>query len=217
MTVLERAIGRSARWLLAGLVLTPVLLAVPPPHGSTFWIMVHLTALVVFGLVLTLALVGSLHAPWFVQLRPMPRLWASAASIVGLATGAVALVTLASSAALRLDPSLQFLQLLSALDIAWAAGATAVGAWLLGGRIVGWLAGGMVVGICIWSVATYLLAVGYTPEGGWLVDDAAMWRYILPFDMAAAIIALATLTLGVRRRAHEFDSGQPILQPSRQS
>jgi len=36
--------------------------------------------------------------------------------------------SLATSAALRYDPSLQFLQLLSSLDIAWAATALALGA-----------------------------------------------------------------------------------------
>ena len=67
-----------------------------------------------------------------------------------LVTGVVALVTLASSAALRFPPSMQFLQLLSAVDIAWAATALVVGAdraWgrtvaIIGGTILGALVGG---------------------------------------------------------------------------
>jgi signal transduction histidine kinase len=213
---MERAIGRSVRWLIAGLVGTPLLLAVPTPHGSTPWILFHLTVLVAFGLVVTMALVEELDTPWFTGLRPKTSILGSSVSLVVLATGAVALVTLASSAALRLDPSMQFLQLLSALDIAWVAGATAIGARLAAGRIAGWAAGGAIVVVCVWSVATYLNAVGYTPAGGWLVDGDAMWRYILPYDMAAAVIAIGTLTFGVRRRA-EADARQPMAQPSRQS
>ncbi|MEX0756701.1 MAG: hypothetical protein WD532_00865 [Acidimicrobiia bacterium] len=213
---MERAVGRSIRWLIAGLVGTPLLLALPTPHGSTLWILFHLTVLVAYGLVLTMALVEELDTPWFSGLSPQASLFGSAVSLVVLATGAVALVTLASSAALRLDPSMQFLQLLSALDIAWVAGATAIGARLAAGRIAGWAAGGMIVVVCVWSVATYLNAVGYTPAGGWLVDGDAMWRYILPYDMAAAVIAITTLTFGVRRRSGA-DARQAMAQPSRQS
>lgn len=217
MNGLERATARTIRWLLPGLIVTPFLLVTPPPHGSTPWILVHLTVLVTFGLILTMALFEELDTPWFDRLGRITRLLASAASLVALATGAVGLLTLASSAALRLDPSLQFLQLLSALDIVWAAGATALGARLLGGRRVGWLAGGAIVAICVWSVAAYLNAVGYTPTGGWLVDGNAMWRYILPYDMAAAAIAITTLVLGVRKRASVSRAAQPMAQPSRQS
>jgi len=117
---------------------------------------------------------------------------------VVMATGTVALVTLASSAALRLDPSLQFLQLLSALDIAWAAGATALGLHLAFGKKAGWTGGLFVVAICLWSVWKYLDVVGFTPSGGWKVDGDAMWSYILPYDMMAAAIAITSLFLGSR-------------------
>lgn len=214
--MIERAIGRSVRWLIAGLLVAPLLLAVTTPHGSTPWILFHLAVLVVYGLALTMSLAEELDTPWFRELRPKASLSASAVSLVVLATGAVALVTLASSAALRLDPSMQFLQLLSALDIAWAAGATAIGARLAGGPLAGWAAGGAIAAVCVWSMAAYLNAVGYTTAGGWLVDGDAMWRYILPYDMAAAVIAVTTLTFGVRSRA-KTNSGQAMAQPSRQS
>lgn len=203
MTGLERATVRSVRWLGVGLVVTPLLLALPAPHSSTLWISIHLIVLVMFGLALAMALVDLLDMPWFGRFAPRTAMLASAASLVALATGAVALVTLPSSAALRLDPSLQFLQLLSALDIAWAAGATAIGATLAWGRRAGWVAGVAIVAICVWSVVTYLEAVGYTPEGGWVVDGDAMWRYILPFDIAAAVMAITALVLGARRRERE--------------
>jgi hypothetical protein len=214
---LEQAITQSVRWLVAALLLTPLLLAVPTPHGSTPWILFHLSVIVTGGLVLTMSLGRLLQHPWFTALGPVRSLLGSAASIVVLVTGAVGIVTLASSAALRLDPSLQFLQLLSALDIAWVVGATAIGATLLRGKAVGWIAGTMMVAVCVWSVATYLVAVGYTPSGGWLVDGEAMWRYILPYDIAAAVIALTTLGFGVRARVLRTPTDQAIAQPSPQS
>lgn len=212
MTGMQRTIGTTVRWLLPTLLVSPVLLFVPTPHGQTGWILAHLGAVVTFGLILTMRLAPELKSPWFTMLRPSRSLLASATSIVALVTGAVALVTLASSAALRLAPSMQFLQLLSALDIAWAAGATALGVGLLTSRMGGWLAGAFIVGACLGSVAAYLINVGYEPDGGWLVDAAGMWRYILPFDITAVLVALTSLGLGVRRRADH-----PIAQPSLQS
>jgi hypothetical protein len=217
VSAFELAIIQAVRWMIAGLLLTPLLLAVPTPHGSTPWILFHLSVIVAGGLALTMTLGRYLRDPWFPALGPFRSLLASAASIVVLVTGAVGIVTLASSAALRLDPSLQFLQLLSALDIAWVVGATAIGATLLKERLIGWIAGMMMVAVCVWSVATYLARVGYTLSGGWLVDSEAMWRYILPYDIAAAVIAIITLGLGVRGEAMQTRADQAMAQPSRQS
>jgi hypothetical protein len=162
---LETALSRAVRWLIPALVLTPALLAVPAPGGSIGWVMVHLGAVVIFGLIMTLTLGDLLADPWFTGLELFARSVASAASLVMLPTGAVALITLASSAALRLDPSLQFLQLLSALDITWASATAALGLQMRAGRGAAWLAGSGVVAVCLWSVWRYLDVVGFTPEG----------------------------------------------------
>ena len=112
-------------------------LAVPSPDTSQLlaYTIVHLTALVVVGLLVASDLSRFLDDIWFAWLGAVGRRIASGAAAVALTVGVVALVTLPSSAALRLTPSLQFLQLLSALDIAWAAGATLIGArWLFKSR-----------------------------------------------------------------------------------
>ncbi len=117
---------------------------------------------------------------------------------MAVTTGLVGLVTLASSAALGYAPSLQFLQLLSALDIAWAAAALVLGVrWLLGD---GWaaVAGSLLAVVCIWSIWRYLDVVGFGPAGGWIASSDELWRYVLPFDIAAAIIALGALVAGLR-------------------
>jgi hypothetical protein len=195
---MERALMDAVRRLLPALAASGLLLAVPAPGGSLAWVMAHLASVVIFGLVLTMALSRYLAATWFSDLGAIAQRLAVAGSLVLFATGTVALVTLASSAALRLEPSLQFLQLLSALDIAWAAGATALGLGMLAGRAAGWLGGSVVVAICLWSVWRYLDVVGFTPAGGWLVDGRAMWTYILPYDMGAALIAVGSLIAGAR-------------------
>ena len=120
-------------------------------------------------------------------------------SLVVIITGTVGLVTLASSAALRLQPSLQFLQLLSALDIAWAAGAVVVGGYRLWSPPVARIAG-LVVGVaCVISIWNYLRLVGFTADGGWLLDGGQLLRLVIPFDMIVGAAAGAVLFLGTRR------------------
>lgn len=141
----------------------------------------------------------------------MARCFGAAAALVALATGVVALVTLASSAALRYDVSLQFLQLLSALDIAWAAAGLGIGGmWRWGpGRAL--VAVGALIAVCVWSIARYLQVVGFGPSGEWVVEGGALMRHVLPYDMAAALAAIVVLVAGARRRA------QATRQPSAQS
>lgn len=152
-----------------------------------------------FGLLLVHDLSMTIDEGWFTWLGQTGRLVATGAAVVALTVGVVALVTLPTSAALRFDPSLQFLQLLSALDIAWAAGTTFIGVrWLAGAR---WgLSAASAVGVaCVWSIWSYLNVVGFAPDGAWLVDGGALMRYVLPYDMAAAVVAVVTLILGARR------------------
>ena len=122
-------------------------------------------------------------------------------ALVVIVTGVVGLVTLASSAALRLQPSLQFLQLLSALDIAWAAGAVLIGGYRLWSRRTARVAG-LTVGVsCVLSIWNYLRVVGFTADGGWLLDGGQLMRLVLPFDMLAAAIASGVLFAGARRQS----------------
>ena len=198
---IEIALARALRWTLGGAAISLSLLLVPEATPTTLmtYTLVHLSALVALGLVVVADLVRLIDDTWFAWVSGIRRLVASGAAVVALTVGVVALVTLPTSAALRFDPSLQFLQLLSALDIAWAAGATLVGVgWL---TTTGWgRAAGVAVGvICVWSIWTYLAAVGFTADGGWQVDGAALMRYVLPYDMAAAVIAVVTLLMGSRR------------------
>jgi hypothetical protein len=177
-----------------------LVVSAPSTSGLLGFVTIHLTLLVALGLAVAWDLGRAASEPWFLHLSPMARGAATAASIVAMTTGVVALVTLASSAALRYEPSMQFLQLLSALDIAWVTAATFVGLSWLWSRRAGVGAAVGVAALCVWSIWNYLRIVGFASDGGWIVDGAALFRHVLPYDTAAAAIAVTTLVLGARAR-----------------
>ena len=199
---LEQAFLRSLRWLTVGLLPTPVLLLLPQLSETSrlTWSTVHLAAIVLVGFAATVDLRHFVDQPMFGDITgTRMRRFAGAAAVVALVTGVVALITLASSAALRLEPSHQFLQLLSTLDIAWSVAALYYGIRWLRGETAGRVAGAVLTAICIWSIWNYLRIVGFTPDGGWLVDGRALLRWVLPFDTMAAIAALGSLIWAVRQ------------------
>ena len=202
MTSLERALIVAIKWTLAGLILSVPLLLVDVGPDPKRLFLIHLSVLVGFGIALTAVLLPYTGDDWFQDpdwSRAL-RLTGSGVGVVALVTGAVALVSLASSAAMQYDPSTQFLQLLSALDIAWAGAAIMIGAYRLWNRSVA-VAGGVVLGVfCVWSIWFYLDAVGFGPEGEWIVSGTDMMTRVIPFDVMAATIAVILFTLGVRKQ-----------------
>lgn len=208
---MERVVLAAVPFLLVGLALSLPLLLVnwtPPP---TTIVIVHLSVLVLLGLLAALRLASLAGDDWFLG-RAWTTGWRLAASgvvVIVLVTGVVALVTLASSAALRYPPSMQFLQLLSAVDIAWATAAIVVGAGRAWGRAAA-ITGGVILGVvCVFAIWRYLDIVGFGPDGEWIVDASALWRNVIPADMAAAAAAIAILSYGTWRQA--------MLQASAQS
>ncbi len=198
---MEQALVRSVGWLAAGLVMSLPLLALPTSDHLLLVTTIHLTALVGLGLATAWALTPLADDTWFAATRLGGewRLLASATGVVALATGVVGLVTLASSAALRLAPSLQFLQLLSALDIAWAGAAIVVGLRRWRGDVAAVGGGVALAVVCVWSIWRYLDQVGFAADGGWQVDGERLMTLVIPYDMAAAVVAAAVLVVGTRR------------------
>ncbi len=204
-TPMERAVLATVPFLAVGLVASLPLLLIgwsPPPFAI---VLVHLTLLVLLGLAAVLKLAPLAGTNWFMgrSWTPFWRSMSSGVSVVFLVTGMIGLVALASSAALRYPPSLQFLQLLSGLDIAWSVGALAVGvyrAWRMPAAVV---AGTMLSIVCIWSIWWYLDGVGFGPGGEWIVDASTLLQRVLPFDVAAAVMAIAALVYGSYRQAIE--------------
>ncbi len=198
--VFARTILDAVPYLAAGLAVSPLLLAVPSSWSLSGRFVVHLSLLVALGLAVSFRLAPRLTHGFFASEGWTPFRETLGAGIVltVVVTGVVGLVTLASSAALRFDPSLQFLQLLSALDIAWAAAAVAIGAHHRWGRRAG-VAGGLAVGVaCVGSIWNYLRVVGFTEAGGWLVDGARLAALVISFDMVVAVVATLVLLAGVR-------------------
>ena len=211
MVPIERALLRTVPWLVGALLVSLPLLVVDTPSNLFVVFILQLSALVVFGLVL-----GNVLAPlgtpqWFVGMgwSPFVRLVAGGISLVVLVTGTVGLVTLASSAALGFDPSTQFLQLISALDIAWVGAAVTIGAHRAWGS--GWavVAGGMIGVVCVWSIWAYLDHVGFGPNGEWIVSSSNLMRFVLPFDVIAAFVAVGTFLFGARRAAQATEQPSP--------
>jgi hypothetical protein len=209
-TSLERATLAAFPWLVGGLIASVPLLLISASTDPRWDVIIHLGALVAFGFALIVRLARLSDDRWFESRdwSPMRRRFITAASLIVIVTGVTALVTLASSAAMQYEPSLQFLQLLSALDIAWVVAGTFLAVRWLWGRGIAIVAGVMMSIICIASIAAYLAEVGLDASGGWLVDSDRMLQLVIPFDVAAAVITIG-LTLIAARDASSDRAGQP--------
>ena len=176
----------------------------PTPYAR---VLVHLGLLMLLGLVIADRLAPLLRTDWFENSgwSLFRRRIGGAIVLVIVPTGTVALVTLASAAALRFDPSLQFLQLLSALDIVWGMAAVLYGLHLIEDRTTSRASAVVFAAVCIGALWLYLDVVGFTPSGGWLVDGGELFRLVIPADMAGAVVATTILWVGIRRsvRAEE--------------
>lgn len=208
---IERALILTVPLLIAGLVASVLFVVVPSPPAPLKWFSIQLLFLVAYSLVLTFVLIPLGDEAWFAAMDWSPRLHsiASGVALVVLVTGAVGLVTLASSTALGLDPSLQYLQLLSALDIAWVAAAVMIGTYRLASRTFASVAGLVVGVICVWSIWNYLNIVGLSRGGAWIGFGPDLMRYVIPVDMVAAVVAVVLFLLGVRAQVQETEQPSP--------
>jgi hypothetical protein len=197
---IERAVLATVPYLLGGVAAALPLLLVPVSLDRQALFLVHLSALVAFGLLVALRLAPLVHDHWYpAQAWSSPtRRLAGGVTLVVVVTGSVGLVTLATAAALRFQPSLQFLQLLSALDIAWAGAAIVFGAWRRWGRRAGTIGGILLAVACVASIWNYLRVVGLGADDGWAVDGGELLRLVLPADAMAAIVAISLLWVGMR-------------------
>ena len=216
---MESAALSAVPFLVGGLVASLAGFVVTATDNPLDVVIVHLAIVVLFGFALTLRVAPHATALWFDDGNRdvRTRLAFSGFVAIIIVTGVVGLVTLASSAALQLQPSLQFLQLLSALDIVWVVAALVIGGTRGWSRPVGMVLGLSVGVFCIWSIWNYLRIVGFTSDGGWLLDGSQLMRLVLPFDMAAALLAIGVFVVGTRRAAAATSTLQPIEQLSAQS
>ena len=211
MPPIERALLRVVPFLVGGLIASLPLLLVTPGDSQLGWFIAQLVVLVAIGHAMTITVMNLGDEPWFEAMSwgPVTGSIISGIGLVVLVTGTVGLITLASSAALGFDPSLQFLQLLSALDIAWAGAALTIGVYRAFSR--GWaIAAGSMLGIiCILSIWNYLSIVGFGPGGSWIVSGPDLARYVIPFDIVAALLAVVFFLVGVRSQVHATEQPSP--------
>ena len=174
------------RLLMWGIPLSLAMFLIPAPgpdDGLLFYSLAHLIVLQIATFGFAVEMTSLTDEPWFTHTK---RAWlASVASLVAAVVGFSALLTLATSAAARYDVSLQFLQLLSSLDIAWVVAALYVGARKLWGKGLGLLLGSVILAACVGSIALYLQTVGFTESGGWLIDGDALFRIVIQIGRAS--------------------------------
>ncbi len=206
---------RALPWVLGGSIASLPLLATPTSWSRIGVFVAHLSALVLFAIALAMRVVPLVDGSWFAgtRWRATTRRLAAGVTVVLLVTGFTGVVTMASGAALRLQPSLQYLQLLSALDIAWAATAVVVGLYAWRGAAAARLGGTTLGVLCVLSVWNYLRVVGLAEDGGWLLRGSELMRLVIPFDVMAAIVAGVVLVVGLRHSP----TPQPMEQLSPQS
>jgi len=202
-TSAESALVAAFPFLVDALGVSALGLIVPTSASLGLRFGGQLVLLVALGFLLTTRLLPFTDTIWFgsSSLRGVGRVYGTGLVVIVIVAGTVGLVALASSAALRLQPSTQFLQLLSALDIAWAAATVMVALYWLRGKRAALVGGAMVGIVCIASIARYLDAVGFTPRGRWRLDAASLWEYVLPYDIAVALIAIGLFVYAAKRKA----------------
>jgi hypothetical protein len=196
----EQAAVRVLLWATTGVAASVPVLVLPAPEDPLLPATAHLSAVVLFSVALSFHLASLIEGDWFSpsSLSPTARRALGGVWLVVLVAGSTGVVTLATGAAYRFDASLQYLQVLSALDVAWVEAALVIGLQRRFGPRVA-LAGALAMaGVCVWSIWRYLDVVGFTASGGWLVDGGEIARLILPFDAMAAVIAVAAFAAGVR-------------------
>lgn len=200
MTPIESLAARTLLWATTGAAAAVPTLIVPGVVDPMVPGMIHLGLLGVFALTLTLHVAPQGDAPWFAALvAPVGARAALTWVVIGCAvTGAVAVATVPTAAALRYDASMQFLVLLTAVTIGGQTAAMTLG----GRRRFG--AGGSLLGlipiaagiVCFWR---YLDAVGTTTGGGWIVDASRIGTLVLPWQGLVSLACLVVFSLGVVR------------------
>ena len=210
---LEQAVVAAFPWLIGGVVASLPLLLIPASTDRRWDFIVQLAVLVGFLFALTWKVAPYGDRQWFIgkTWSPFHRHLVTAATLIVIVTGTTGLVTLASSAAMGFQPSLQFLQLLSALDIAWVVGGIILAARALWGRAAALTIGSAMSVICVFSIALYLAEVGLTADGNWLVDQEQMLRLVIPFDVAAALMTIGLTILAARRASADGTSQTPVV------
>lgn len=202
----ETGLRVATRWVLVGGALTPIGLMAGPTSDDARLVVVtlHLVAMTAAIFALTCRLARVFDPVVFGSRSRFASRLGTDAALVALITGFAALVTLASSATLRYQPSLQFLQLLSVLDIAWTTSGFYLGVRrMFRARWSGPAAGVFMGSMCVFSLTRYLAVIGFGPDGGWDVQAPDMLRLVIPADVIAAVLTIGALVLGARRWARD--------------
>jgi hypothetical protein len=212
----ERAALRAGIWASAGMAAAVPLLVIPQPGtGPRLPALVHLGLLGAFAIGLAFHLAPVADRPWLTgtTIGEAAR-WAGAGLVVAAMVAASASgVAVATGAALRFDPSLQYLQVLATLHLSVTASLVVLGARRRFGGAIAAVGAAAMVAAGLWTEWRYLGAVGFTPAGGWVVDGSEMRVIVLPFLAGSAAAAAAAFAAGAGSRRTAPGTGGPGLPP----
>ncbi len=198
---LEVSLGSALQFLIGfGVALAAAGLFYPPPSGGgglLAYFLAHLAMTMLAALWFVARAARHLDDPWFPHSR---RRWlASALSLLVLAAGLGAILGTVTAGFARYAPSLQHLLTLSALVIAGI-----VSALYLGGRRHWGTFPALIIGLAailsgVGALAAYLNRVGFTPDGGWVLDGDALRQLVAPTTAVATLVAWVILWTASRR------------------
>lgn len=195
---LDAVMGRAARWAVAAGLAGGSLVLVEEPTGLLTVAILHLSAIVALCFALTVSLRDATDSIAAGRSSTTWTHFSRGAAVVAIITGVAVVVTLVSSSAIGYEVSLQYLLVLSAIDIAWVVAATYFGLRWRFGEVGGITGGSLIAIMCVWTIWRYVDQIGFTDSGGWLVDTEALNRLVFPFDVAAAVVAVSAMWIGAR-------------------
>jgi hypothetical protein len=180
----------------------------PQPDDPLLTFLIHLTLIIAFSLGLVFHLAPLVDEAWFGGLEMGEQGRRALTWIVAMTavSGAAGGVSLATGAAIRYAPSLQFLLSLSALGITWVVAAAVLGARRRFGATAAVAVGLAMAAIAVGSLWRYFDDVGFSDGGGWLLDGAALLRLAVLAWVALAVAAVTLLSMGIRSSGDASDS-----------
>lgn len=202
MSSVETALIRTLLWTSVGVAAAFPTLVVPAPQDPRLTALVHMTLLGLCAMALVFHLAPLTDEPWFGggNLGLVGRRAAGWLAVTAMVIASAATVAAATAAALRYDPSMQYLIVVGAAFAALPGALAALGTRRRFGPGAAAAAAGVIAGVVVWSLWRYLDRVGVGVDGAWVVDGARFGTLVVPFLAAAWVAAAMLFTAGTRHR-----------------
>ena len=203
MSPIETAALRTLLWATTGAAAAIPVLVLPQPDDPLFTAVVQLAIIAVYAVAMTLHLAALGDAPWFdgLAIGGRARRGLTWVMLVADVAGASAVTALATSAALRYQPSVQLLQLVSVIVVGVVVSASALGTRRRWGGAPALAMAAVLGAVLVWVMWRHLDTVGSTASGGWRVDGSVVRETVVPYVAGAVVVAGALFGAGLSDRS----------------